>query len=147
METFFVLVCISLFVTLIFFYRRVEKLYYGNRAIYGKHDDSSFEGSDYAKLVFLSVLVIALVAATSAFVTARFYHQDLYKVIDAYNTGAGVRCLTDDEHDTTAIPLPKEEASKIKEFDLIDKYGNVIVDGVWLGAEPTVADETVSPVG
>ncbi len=83
-------------------------------------------------------LIAAAVFATLSIVFAvvAIGHKDYYKVIDIYEEGVGVRCLTGDEHKTTVIRLPEEKTGMLQEFDLIDEDGNVIIDGVWLGAEP-----------
>lgn len=76
------------------------------------------------------------------------YDNNYYRVLDIYTQGVAVRCLTDDDHKTSVIPLSEDKVAKLKEFDLIDFEGNVIVSGIWFGAEtateptPTETDKS-----
>lgn len=93
------------------------------------------------------ILVPAAVFALSAIVVATYTfikQPDYYKVLDIYNTGVGVRCLTDGKYKTTVIPLSEGATKPLKEFDVIDKCGNIIIDGAWLGAQPAITDETAT---
>ena len=83
---------------------------------------------------------ILVVSMLTAILFAIFKDDNLYKVLDVYDKGVGVRCLTDDEHETTVLPIDSNKITKIKEYDLIDSSGNVIISGIWFNSE---ADETL----
>lgn len=89
--------------------------------------------------VYIVIDVIAALLISVAFSLVLKEDRNLYRVLETYGNGVGVRCLTDDKNGSTVIPLDKDKTRNIVNWDAIDAEGNVIIPGAWFGNNP---DET-----